>query len=185
MRRGNEDETYRTKEDSTSEIWFSYSPGKLFRAAPGCVLSMCSFQAVSFQCRHKALGIADIAFQGIPRAAAMLQAQHKSSKVLSQDLKQSTTLQKQKMAAESSSAHPHACPSNFDHNIHSGGTGNKGGKGGHTGDEGGGTGGEDGAGDKIGGRGGTGLGPRFSHQLLSIDGKDLPPLSVAEFCQEL
>ncbi|KAJ6540424.1 hypothetical protein B0H19DRAFT_1313086 [Mycena capillaripes] len=125
-------------------------------------------------------------------------------KVLSQDLKQSPTLQKQKTAAESSSARPHACPCNFDRNIHSGGTGGKGGEGGYTGGEGGlgeaaqlamenvdrfrrihgGTGGEGGASDNIGGRGGAGQGPRFSHQLLSIDGKGLPPLSVAEFCQE-
>ncbi|KAJ6587883.1 hypothetical protein B0H19DRAFT_195578 [Mycena capillaripes] len=48
----------------------------------------------------------------------------------------------------------------------------------------GGTGGEGRRGDVIGGRGGTGQGPKFSHQLLSIDGKGLPPLSVAEFCQE-
>ena len=48
----------------------------------------------------------------------------------------------------------------------------------------GGTGGEGGAGDVIGGRGGTGQGPKFSHQLLSIDGTGLPPLTMAEFCQE-
>ncbi|KAJ7364554.1 hypothetical protein DFH08DRAFT_839528 [Mycena albidolilacea] len=85
-----------------------------------------------------------------------------------------------------------------------GGTGGKGGEGGHIGGEGGlgeaaqlamenadrfrrihgGTGGEGGPGDVVGGRGGTGQGPRFSHQLITIDGKGLPPLSVAEFCQE-
>ncbi|KAJ6587899.1 hypothetical protein B0H19DRAFT_1097361 [Mycena capillaripes] len=48
----------------------------------------------------------------------------------------------------------------------------------------GGTGGEGGPSDIIGGRGGTGQGTRFSHQLLCIDGKDLPRLSLAEFCQE-
>ncbi|KAJ6587905.1 hypothetical protein B0H19DRAFT_1097391 [Mycena capillaripes] len=83
-----------------------------------------------------------------------------------------------------------------------GGTGGKGGYGGHIGGEGGleepaqlamenvdrfrrmhgGNGGEGGPGDVIGGRGGAGQGPRFSHQLLSIDGKGLPPLLVAEFC---
>ncbi|KAJ6587880.1 hypothetical protein B0H19DRAFT_1225921 [Mycena capillaripes] len=46
------------------------------------------------------------------------------------------------------------------------------------------TGVQGGPGDVIGGSGGTGQGPTFSHQLLSIDGKNLPPLSVAEFCQE-
>lgn len=56
-------------------------------------------------------------------------------KVLSQDLKQSPTLQK--TAAESSSARPHASPCNFDRNIHSGDTAGKGGEGGRTGDEGG------------------------------------------------
>ncbi|KAJ6540304.1 hypothetical protein B0H19DRAFT_1268906 [Mycena capillaripes] len=85
-----------------------------------------------------------------------------------------------------------------------GGTGGKGGYGGHIGGEGGlgeaaqlamenvdrfrrihgGTGGEGGPSDMIGGRGGIGQGPRLSHQLLSIDGKGLPPLSVAEFCKE-
>ncbi|KAF8174603.1 hypothetical protein K438DRAFT_1980068 [Mycena galopus ATCC 62051] len=85
-----------------------------------------------------------------------------------------------------------------------GGTGGKGGSGGQTGGAGGlgeaaqlaienvdrfrrihgGTGGEGGAGGMIGGRGGTGQGPKFSHQLLSMDGKDLPPLTVADFCQE-
>ncbi|KAJ7785430.1 hypothetical protein B0H14DRAFT_2958674 [Mycena olivaceomarginata] len=85
-----------------------------------------------------------------------------------------------------------------------GGTGGEGGEGGHTGGGSGleeaaqlamenvdrfrrvhgGTGGEDGPGDVVGGRGGTGRGPRFSHQLIRIDGKGLPPLSVAEFCQE-
>jgi hypothetical protein len=48
----------------------------------------------------------------------------------------------------------------------------------------GGTGGEGGASDMTGGRGGTGQGPKFSHQLLSIEGNGLPPLTMAEFCQE-
>jgi hypothetical protein len=48
----------------------------------------------------------------------------------------------------------------------------------------GGTGGEGGAGDVVGGRGGIGKGPKFSHQMLSIDGTGLPPLTMAEFCQE-
>ncbi|KAF7377894.1 hypothetical protein MSAN_00213100 [Mycena sanguinolenta] len=86
----------------------------------------------------------------------------------------------------------------------SGGTGGKGGQGGHIGGEGGlgeaaqltiesaahfrrirgGTGGEGGAGDMIGGRGGTGQGPRFSRQLLVANGNVLPPLTMAEFCEE-
>ncbi|KAJ7927051.1 hypothetical protein B0H13DRAFT_2653702 [Mycena leptocephala] len=85
-----------------------------------------------------------------------------------------------------------------------GGTGGKGGAGRQTGGEGGlgeaaqlaienvdrfrrirgGTGGEGGASDMTGGRGGTGQGPKFSHQLLSIEGNGLPPLTMAEFCQE-
>ncbi|KAJ7254486.1 hypothetical protein C8J57DRAFT_1347039 [Mycena rebaudengoi] len=85
-----------------------------------------------------------------------------------------------------------------------GGTGGKGGSGGHTGGEGGlgeaaqlaienvdrfrrihgGTGGEGGPGDMIGGRGGTGQGPKFSHQLLSVDVKGLPLLAMSEFCRE-
>ncbi|KAJ6587890.1 hypothetical protein B0H19DRAFT_1057191 [Mycena capillaripes] len=48
----------------------------------------------------------------------------------------------------------------------------------------GGTGCQGGSGDTIGTRGGTGQGPRLSRELVSIDGKGLPPLLVAEFCQE-
>ncbi|KAJ7776512.1 hypothetical protein DFH07DRAFT_766708 [Mycena maculata] len=111
---------------------------------------------------------------------------------------------KRKTAARSSSARPHASPCNGDPNICTGGTGGKGGKGGQTGGEGGlgeaaqlaienvdrfhrirgGTGGEGGGGDVIGGRGGTGQGPKFGHQLLSIDGNGLPLLTMAEFCRE-
>ncbi|KAJ7735879.1 hypothetical protein DFH07DRAFT_779898 [Mycena maculata] len=85
-----------------------------------------------------------------------------------------------------------------------GGTGAKGGYGGRTGGDGGlgeaaqlaieevgrfrqirgGTGGEGGPGDIVGGHGGTGQGPKFGKQLLSIGGKDLPALSMVEFCQE-
>ncbi|KAJ6587894.1 hypothetical protein B0H19DRAFT_1057194 [Mycena capillaripes] len=93
---------------------------------------------------------------------------------------------------------------NSDLNIRAGDTDGKGGYGGHTGGQGGlekaarlaikivdrfrqihgGTGGEGRLGDVIGGRGETDQGPKLSPQLLSVDEKDLPPLSVAEFFQE-
>ncbi|KAJ6587881.1 hypothetical protein B0H19DRAFT_1300195 [Mycena capillaripes] len=122
--------------------------------------------------------------------------------VLRPNLKGSQRLQK--TAAQSSSAHSHASPCNCELNIRAGYMGGKGGEGGHTGGEGGlgeaaqlamenvdrfrrihgGTGGQGGSGNVVGGRGGTGEGPKFNYRLLSIDGKGLPPLSVAEFCHE-